>query len=116
MTYLLAAILAVEGWLGPGTFGTNGERGPYQITRACWQDANMPTGTFEDCDFPSYAQQVMLRYWKRYCPEALKNKDLAKLAAVHHFGPTGKPGKMAVKDTYVERVMNLVKDRQSSRH
>jgi hypothetical protein len=108
MTYLFAAILSVEGWRGPGTFGAHGERGPYQITLAYWRDAKMPDGTLADCEDAAYAQRVMVAYWRRYCPLALRDRDYRVLAAVHHHGWRGK--KMTeYGDDYVERVMNQLK-------
>lgn len=108
MIYLLAAIVAVEGWKGPNTVGTYGEIGPYQITYDYWKDAEMPEGTFKDCEQVGYSQRVMHRYWKRYCPQALITKDYARLAAVHHFGPSGVPKPGRPVDTYVQQVMNLL--------
>jgi hypothetical protein len=106
MGALLAAILAVEGWQGPGTRGAAGEIGPYQITYAYWQDSKMP-GRFADCESKEYSQQVMERYWKRYCPGAWLSGDLETLAAVHHFGPKGVRLK-EYKDDYVARVMAIM--------
>jgi hypothetical protein len=105
MGTLLAAILAVEGWKGPGTRGAAGEIGPYQITYGYWLDANMP-GKFTDCESKEYSQQVMERYWKRYCPGAWLSGDLETLAAVHHWGPKGTRLK-EYKDDYVARVMAI---------
>ena len=106
MTAFFAAILAVEGWRGPGTFGAHGERGPYQITQAYWQDAKMPSGAFENCDYPVYARAVMMRYWKRFCPDALRDLDWRILAAVHHWGPRGFLNPASAGDTYVDQVMH----------
>ncbi len=108
MTSLFMAILAVEGWRGPGTFGAHGERGPYQITIAYWQDARMPSGDFASCDDAVYSRAVMMRYWKRYCPLALRYRDWQILAAVHHWGPDGRT-MTEYGDDYVERVMRLMK-------
>jgi hypothetical protein len=102
---LFAAILAVEGWRGPDTVGAAGEIGPYQITEAYWKDAAMRDGTFADCDHRAYSQRVMLRYWLRYCPEALRKSDLRTLAAVHHWGPRGAKNPASVGDDYVDRVV-----------
>ena len=110
MNLFLAAILAVEGWKGPGTKGTNGEVGPYQITYAYWQDSKVP-GRFIECEGKEYSEQVMERYWKRYCPGAWLDDDWETMAAVHHLGPKGvKVAKeKSYKDDYVERVVNLMK-------
>ena len=108
MTPLFAAILAIEGWLGIGTIGAAGEIGPYQITYAYWQDARMPDGAFIDCEREDYAQRVMVAYWKRYCPVALRDRDYRVLAAVHHHGPKGRTMKDE-DDDYVQRVVNQLK-------
>ena len=112
MLSLFAAILAVEGWAGPGTRGAAGEIGPYQITRPYWQDARMDHGAHEDCENPEYAREVMRRYWQRYCPIALRDRDYRTLAAVHHWGPKG--ARMAgghMPDDYVARVVAIVEGR-----
>jgi hypothetical protein len=106
MTALFAAILMVEGWKGPGTFGANGEVGPYQITPAYWHDARMPSGTLMSCEDPVYARAVMRRYWKRFCPDALRDLDWRILAAVHHWGPKGFGNPASAGDSYVEQVVN----------
>lgn len=110
MSMLLAALLAVEGWKGPGTRGAAGEIGPYQITYGYWQDSKMP-GKFTDCEHEEYARQVMERYWKRYCPGAWLEGDLETLAAVHHWGPKGvrMAKEKSYKDDYVERVINIAR-------
>lgn len=108
MISLFAAILAVEGWRGPGTFGSHGEVGPYQITHAYWTDAKMPDGKFMDCEGVEYTQRVMVRYWRRYCPLALRDRDYRILAAVHHWGPKGRTME-EYGDDYVQRVVNRMK-------
>jgi hypothetical protein len=105
MITLFMAILAVEGWRGPGTTGAAGEIGPYQITEAYWKDAGMRDGTFADCEGRAYSQRVMVRYWLRYCPTALRNSDMRTLAAVHHWGPRGFGNPAAAGDDYVDRVV-----------
>jgi hypothetical protein len=115
MTNLLIAILAVEGWRGPGTVGAAGEIGPYQITRAYWQDAKMPTGKFEDCEDEGYAIRTMIRYWARYCPNAIADGDVETLAAVHHWGPKGVKIATRKRDDYVARVMASVGNRKGGR-
>jgi ectoine hydroxylase-related dioxygenase (phytanoyl-CoA dioxygenase family) len=109
------AILAVEGWRGPGTVGAAGEIGPYQITRAYWQDARMPTGTHQDCEDPAYAKQVMVRYWQRYCPQALAAGDVEVLAGVHHWGPKGTKRVVRARDDYVSRVLAGVGKRKGGK-
>lgn len=109
MHLLLAAILSVEGWRGPGTTGAAGEVGPYQITYGYWKDSKVP-GAHRDCERKEYAELVMEKYWKRYCPGAWLEGDLETLAAVHHWGPKGVrlAKSKAYKDSYVTRVMGLI--------
>jgi hypothetical protein len=112
MEYLFAAILAIEGWRGPGTVGGAGEIGPYQITKGYWQDSGIP-GSHLDCESKEYSERVMLAYWKRYCPEALRTQDLATLASVHHWGPKGAKVQVSYRDDYVARAMGIVNARRA---
>lgn len=112
MGVLLSAILAIEGWRGPGTKGAAGEIGPYQITYGYWVDSGMP-GKFIQCEDKEYSEQVVGRYWKRYCPGAWLDRDVRVLAAVHHFGPKGARMK-SYTDDYVKRVENIVRGRRSN--
>lgn len=113
MELLFAAILAIEGWKGVGTVGAAGEIGPYQITRAYWQDSGVP-GKHSDCEDKAYSERVMLAYWKRYCPEALRTRDLAVLASVHHCGPKGVRVSISYRDDYVARAMAIVNSKRGA--
>jgi hypothetical protein len=62
--------------------------GPFQIHRAHWLDAGL-AGEFQDCRDPGYARQVVVSYWKRWCPAALERCDAEVLARTHNGGPTG---------------------------
>jgi hypothetical protein len=62
--------------------------GPYQISYAYWQDSGVP-GEWQDCLADAYSRRVMLAYWERYVPEALKSDDFETLARVHYGGPNG---------------------------
>lgn len=62
--------------------------GPYQIGKAYWIDSGVP-GRWEDVRDRTYAERVMLAYWKKYAPQALAAKDYETLARVHNGGPTG---------------------------
>ncbi len=62
--------------------------GPYQISRAYWADSGV-SGDWTRCKDPAYAEMVMLAFWKRYCPEALRLRDFETLARVHNGGPRG---------------------------
>ena len=76
---------------GIGAVGDNGKSyGPYQIQKAYWIDAKMPTGKWEDClTDKAYAEEVMRRYFERYAPEAMNNGDWQVLARIHNGGPKG---------------------------
>lgn len=113
MDMLFAAILAIEGWRGPGTVGSAGEIGPYQITKAYWQDSGVP-GKHSDCESKEYSERVMMAYWRRFCPEELSTRDFAVLASVHHFGPKGIFLAVSFRDDYVVRVMAIVKSKRGA--
>ena len=57
--------------------------GPYQIWRVHWIDARMPHGRYQDCRNRAYAEEVMIRYWRRYAPAALAECDYETLARLH---------------------------------
>lgn len=89
---LFAAIRSVETGGQPNggrdAIGAAGELGPYQIKREYWLDAQVP-GSFEQVRDRAYAERVILAYWVRYCPTALRNLDFQTLARVHNGGPKG---------------------------
>ena len=62
--------------------------GPYQIQRAYWLDSGIPGrwGYVRDC---RYAENVMMAYWRRYCPDSLAVRDFEVLARIHNGGPHG---------------------------
>ena len=91
---------------GRDAVGKDGEIGPYQITRAYWQDSGVP-GRFEQVKDTAYAERVMLAYWKRYCGTALRNLDFKTLARIHNGGPHGL--KIAVTLTYWQRVQDQMR-------
>jgi hypothetical protein len=62
--------------------------GPFQIHVGYWQDAGLP-GKYEDCRDIDYARRVVIAYWRRYCPQALAERDAEVLARTHNGGPTG---------------------------
>jgi len=69
--------------------GDNGRSiGPYQISRAYWADSGV-RGDWKSCRDRAYAEAVMLAFWKRHCPVALRLKDFETLARVHNGGPWG---------------------------
>ncbi len=71
--------------------------GPYQITKDYWSDACKQGRV--NWDYSTlvwsrrHSEQIMLWYWRRYCPESLDNfyqtGDPETLSRVHNGGPTG---------------------------
>lgn len=76
---------------GLGAIGDDGRSiGPYQISQAYWQDARMPYGTWMDCLYnKEYSEQVMRRYWLRYCSSAFNDGNWEVLSRIHNGGPKG---------------------------
>jgi len=62
--------------------------GPYQIQLRYWLDSRTP-GEWQSCRQRFYAERVMVLYWRRHCPIALRNYDYQTLARVHNGGPLG---------------------------
>ncbi|MGE5611836.1 MAG: hypothetical protein ACM359_21490 [Bacillota bacterium] len=87
---LLDAICEVETKGGLITRdGNHGQaKGPYQIKREYWKDAGV-RGRYLQVRDKKYAEKVMLSYWKKYAPQALKHGDYQTLARIHNGGPTG---------------------------
>jgi hypothetical protein len=67
--------------------------GPYQIGRKYWRDSGVP-GRYEWVRDTAYAERVILGYWRRHCPDALRPLDAETLARTHNGGPGG-PSKRA---------------------
>lgn len=89
---LLDAIREVEtgGHTDPANARGDGGRslGPYQISRAYWQDSGVP-GRYHMVRNKAYAERVMKAYWERYCPRELAQRDFQALARTHNGGPKG---------------------------
>ena len=89
---LLAAIQAVEtsGIRAPSqAVGDDGRSiGPYQISKAYWMDSRIK-GAWKHCRGQAYSETVMLAYWKRHCPVALRQRNFEVLARIHNGGPRG---------------------------
>jgi hypothetical protein len=58
--------------------------GLYQIQKCYWKSAAMPYGSYADCKKKEYAEQVILKNWKRYVPNDWKEKDFEGLARFHN--------------------------------
>ena len=97
------ALAHYEGY--KGVDGAAGEKGPYQINEPYWIDAKI-NGAWSDVNNHNYARLTMIRYWQRYCPEAIVAKDWHTLAAIHNGGPTGNKKEKSIQ--YADRVINLM--------
>jgi hypothetical protein len=74
---------------GRDSTGDNGRSiGPYQIGLAYWKDSRV-SGQWADVRDRTYAERVMMAYWKRYAPAALASNDFETLARVHNGGVRG---------------------------
>ena len=72
--------------------------GPYQISKAYWQDAIMHHpeigGSYQDCKKQHYSEWIMMSYWDRY---AKPDCSLETLARIHNGGPKGHTKKATLK-------------------
>ncbi len=65
-------------------------RGPFQISLAYWIDGGGRPGLyFKDVWDAAACREVILGYWRRYCPVALARADFQTLVRVHNGGPKG---------------------------
>ncbi len=108
-----SALAAVEG--DDGGVGSAGERGPFQITKTYWEDANVPwpyMDAVHDYDKSSYAVR---RYAWRYESQAAAAQSFYTLARLHNGGPGWRwgsgPSMVRVHD-YAARVLNLMRAKQ----
>ena len=72
--------------------GDNGAAiGPLQIHKAYFKDATqgLMKEVWESCHDRPYSRYIVIRYWMRYCPLALKQHNWEVLARVHNGGPLG---------------------------
>jgi hypothetical protein len=85
----LDALMEVESGGDVNAIGDGGmSRGPYQIGKLFWRDGqggDYDTGVTQ----PHLCEEVMYRYWKRYCPKALDNLDFETLVRTFNGGPRG---------------------------
>ncbi len=102
---------------------TKTEVGRYCITKAFFIDGKdwlendiaMATGyQWKHCSNPSVAQYIILAYWKRYCPKALKDGDIRVLSAVFRKGPRGFENPTGV--SYGKRALALYYDYEKRSH
>ena len=62
--------------------------GPYQISYRYWADSGV-RGRWAQCYDRRYSETVMLAYWNRHCPNALRQRNAEVLARIHNGGPEG---------------------------
>lgn len=90
---LVSAIHQVEtsGRLGPIRGDGGAALGPLQIHRACWVDARMPDGSYEDCANLAYAKRVFARYMERYATQRRLGRPVTDQdrARIWNGGPNG---------------------------
>ena len=101
---LLKAIRQVESSGDDRAIGDGGRsRGPYQIGRAYWSDGGGDRGRYDsDVWDAELCRPVIIGYWRRFCPAALKTVAAEKLARVHNGGPRG--DRIAATEKYWKRV------------
>jgi len=91
LTPLEAAIWQVETGSREGTiWGKHEERGPLQITRSAWIDANLE-GEWSDCDRLDYAVLVFRAYQDRYATHERLGREPTDQdkARIWNGGPLG---------------------------
>ena len=82
--------------------------GSFQISYAYWLDSGVP-GKWKYCLNDRYAKRVMVNYWRRYVPEALRIRDFETLARTHYGGPNG-----AEKES-TKKYWKMIKDEMDSK-
>jgi hypothetical protein len=91
--------------------------GPYQISRAYWDDAIAFDpgigGAYEDCRDPAYAERVIAAFMRRHVPAAWRARDAEVIARTHNGGPDG--ASEAATLPYWERVRAVLADRRGRR-
>jgi hypothetical protein len=91
--------------------------GPYQISRAYWEDAlsfdQRIGGTYEDCRDRAYSERVIAAFMRRHVPAAWRARDAEVIARTHNGGPNG--ASEAATFPYWERVRAVLAARRSGR-
>ena len=105
----LVALAKVEG--GP-RMGDHGRAiGPFQIRRGYWHDAieqrpALAVQGYASCTNWAYASQVVLAYAERHARVAWSTQNYARVAMIHHAGPTG--ARQGRGREFGRRVLNLM--------
>jgi predicted chitinase len=101
------AIGKVETENNDNAIGDGGKSiGRYQIQYNYWLDSKIGYGTYKDCKKKEYAEKVMTKYWERYCPKALQDKDFERLSRTHNGGPNG--ANIKATEKYWQKVKNIL--------
>lgn len=104
---LFDAIATVESGNNDSRVGDNGKSiGRYQIQYAYWKDSGV-AGSYRQVKNKAYAEKVMLAYWHKHCPTALKSGDFETLSRIHNGGPRGH--KITATMPYWKKVKKLLK-------
>lgn len=86
---LFRALAKVESNNNDNAVGDSGASiGRYQIQYVYWKDSGVK-GSYKQVKNKAYAEKVMLAYWQKHCPKALKSLDFQTLAKCHNGGPKG---------------------------
>ncbi len=110
------AISLIESNHDPEADHAGDEVGQYGITYAFWYDSiefSGIGGQHADCVIPSYAQAIMISYYRRYAINHLNNNNWYALARIHHGGWNGL-NKEYTK-SYADSVMNIIKQEMNNR-
>jgi len=82
-----------DGQYDPPDGGGGTSIGPFQISRAYWQDAREQDPSIPDdyelCRIYPMGAQVVKAYMLRWVPEAWAARDLETIARIHNGGPMG---------------------------
>lgn len=83
--------------------------GPYQISRKYFMDSGL-RGDWSQCRDRKFSESVMLAYWKRHCPDALRARDYETMARIHNGGPNGHTKSATL--AYWRMVQEILKSQQ----
>jgi hypothetical protein len=69
--------------------GKKGGRGPFKITEEVWRQSFPQQGKYEDCADREYSLQVLEKWWGRFYPAAVKDRNFETLARTAYAGRHG---------------------------
>ena len=101
-------MVETSGRTGPIIGDGGASRGPLQISRAAWKDANMP-GKYEDVDDLHYSLRVFRNYMDRYATKRRlgRKPTLEDKARIWNGGPNGY--KKQATEVYWRKVLEALK-------